>query len=330
MIATAALLLLAQSAQPAVQPAPQPAGAPSTHQPAAAPAPVWVFTAGRTDRYTITLNQSAIEQSAGVTLLSVADEQVLGFTASTLSTTPEGAAVVEFKLDALRVSVTPAPGAAPIVVDSALPPGNEEFDPNAAARALTGLSFKLTLARDGAVQAVEGLPDLRERVKKAFTEHPTIAALAEPILAGVNERALSASFGAVFSVSDAAPPALSLPGVGALESTPTVKRESAGAETVVRRTVAYSIAAGNPDPAARAYDITVEEGKLESTARVAPAQGRLASYESTLSVRLKYTPKTPNTADQPLSRSLSQTTRIEPRKPDPAAPSPTPAGPERP
>lgn len=322
MIATVALSSLAWLAQPAGTPATPPT-------PAVPAAPLaWTFTAGRADRYTVTLNQSALEQSGATTLLAVTSEQRLEFTAATLSTTPAGAAVVEFKLDALRVSITPAADAKPIVVDSAAAPGNEEFDPNAAARALVGLAFKLTLTREGAVDAVGGLPELRERVKKAFAEHPSVAALAEPILAGVNERSLAAAFGAAFTLSDAAAsPALNLPGVGLLEARPSVQRETSGAQALIRRTVAYTLAAGNPDAAARTYDIAVEEGKLESAAAVVPAEGRLASFTSTLSLKLRYTPK-PGAGDQTLVRSVSQTTKVEPRKPDAAAP--THAGPERP
>lgn len=315
---------LSSKPQPEATPAAAPTSSPAT-TPSATPAgPRWVFTAGASQAYTLEHQQHA--EATGAAAYTLDQTQRAELSVSVKSVDASGAATVEFRIESLRIETTLNRGK-PVVVDSATPSPNVEFDPASQVRAIAGSTLTVVIGATGEVGTVTGVAELRERMKKSYAEPAEFRAVALPFLDSISDAEFASAVASFLGKAGAEPPT-AVRGFGTLVPTSSAASTAEGQDLTTHRATDYALEVPNKDPVASMLDVAIDEATKSEEITVTPSAGALKSYRSTLTLKLKTTLKGRAGDKSSATQTLSQTTTLTPSasKPKEASVTPSAAG----
>ncbi len=331
-------LMFAAVALSPMLPAPAASDQPQATPPSpAAPAaePRWNWSKGQATRYIV--KQSTEARGEGMLTYFLTQTQEQRILVSVTDVSPAGEATLELTLEAISISVVTAEGAPPIVISSTAEPAKEEFDPSSPCRAMVGLTLTIILSPEGETREIRGLDALKSKVRRAFAEPASLAAVATDLLGALTEDRLRSTLQPAFLLSStdapSAPPPLAIKGLGTLKAQRSRAALSSGGIVTVHQTTDFVLASPNTDEIAKTFDVVLTDALDECESTLDPEAGRIRKVSSTMTMLTTLTPKKAEPGMATTTRRIAQTLTIAPAPEDtsPTAPTATPReGPGKP
>jgi hypothetical protein len=320
-------LMFAAVALSPMLPAPAASDQPQATPPSpAAPAaePRWNWSKGQATRYIV--KQSTEARGEGMLAYFLTQIQEQRILVKVADVSPTGEATLELTLESISISIATAEGAPPIVISSSAEPAKEEFDPSAPCRAMVGLTLTIILSPEGETREIRGLDALKTRVRRAFAEPASLAAVATDLLGALTEDRLRSSLQPAFLLSStdspSAPQPLAMKGLGTLSAQRSRATRSSGGLVVAHRTTDFALATPNTDEIAKTFDVVLTDAREECESTLDPATGKIRKVSSTMTMLTTLTPKSSQPGMATTTRRFDQTMTIEPAPDDKATTAP--------